>query len=187
VVLARELGRGFQRLHVVFVGADHEHAVDADLVRVEALDRALDLGEVLLLLEELQRARIDRLEADVHVEAVGVAHELQQLGVVDRSELCTRAPSALRYVRFWIRSNPSPRWIASTSSWNANSPSPRTMKSACSMPSSARKLVCVPPITAIAPASRTLSASRYDCGAVEVMAEIATRSAESTSLMSRSW
>src|SRR3989449_7774302 len=68
--------------------------------------------------------------------------------------------------------------MASTSSWNANSPSPRTMKSACCMPSSGRKLVCVPPMTAIAPASRTRSASRYDCGAVDVMAEIATRSAE---------
>ncbi len=45
----------------------------------------------------------------------------------------------------------------------------------------------VPPITAMAPAARTWSASRYDCGAVEVMAEIATRSAESTSFMSTGW
>src|SRR2546429_4550464 len=44
--------------------SDDEHAVDADLVGVEPLDGPLDLGEVLLLLEELQRARVDRLEAD---------------------------------------------------------------------------------------------------------------------------
>ena len=53
-------------------------------MRVESLDRALDLAEVLLLLEELQRSRIDRLEADVDVEAVRIAHELEKLGVVDR-------------------------------------------------------------------------------------------------------
>jgi len=70
---------------------------------------------------------------------------------------------------------------------SANSPSPRTTKSACSSPSSGRKLTCVPPSTAIAPASLTLSASRYDWGAVEVIAEIATRSAERTSFMSTSW
>ena len=45
----------------------------------------------------------------------------------------------------------------------------------------------VPPITAMPPAARTVSASLYDWGAVEVIAEIATRSADSTSLMSTSW
>src|SRR5256884_5084370 len=72
--------------------SDDEHAVDADLVGVEPLDGPLDLGEVLLLLEELQRARVDRLEAHVHVEAVGVAHHLEQLRVIHRLGPDLRAP-----------------------------------------------------------------------------------------------
>ena len=83
VVLERELGGGVDRLDVVLVGADHEHAVDPDLVGVEPLDRALDLRHVLLLLEELERPGIDRLEADVDVEAVCRLHELEELGIVD--------------------------------------------------------------------------------------------------------
>src|SRR5438128_1056330 len=63
-----------------------------DFVRVEALDRALDLAEVLLLLEELERAGIDGLEADVDVEAVRIAHELEKLGVVDRFRSNLGAP-----------------------------------------------------------------------------------------------
>jgi hypothetical protein len=42
-------------------------------------------------------------------------------------------------------------------------------------------------MTAIPPASRTRSASRYDCGAVDVIAEMPTMSAESTSAMSMAW
>ena len=55
------------------------------------------------------------------------------------------------------------------------------------MPSSGMNDVCVPPITTTAPAARAVSASLYAWGAVDVMAETATRSAESTSLMSMSW
>src|SRR3989475_7204180 len=84
VVLEREVRGRVDRLQVVLVRAHHEHPVDADPVGVEALDRALDLAEILLLVEELERSRIDRLEADVDVEAVRVAHELEELRVVHR-------------------------------------------------------------------------------------------------------
>src|SRR5215471_8755706 len=43
---------------------------------------ARSIFEVLLLLEELERAGVDRLEADVDIEAVRVAHELEELGIV---------------------------------------------------------------------------------------------------------
>jgi hypothetical protein len=59
---------------------------------MEALDRPLDLGQVLLLLEELEGPWIDRLEADVHVVAAGVLHELQELRVVDGLGADLRAP-----------------------------------------------------------------------------------------------
>ncbi len=83
VVLAGEADRLVDRLQIVLVRADHEHAVDRDVVRVEPVDRPLDLRDVLLLVEQLERPRVDRLEADVHVEAVRVPHELEQLGVID--------------------------------------------------------------------------------------------------------
>src|SRR5437867_1994355 len=92
VVLEREVRGRVDRLQVVLVGAHHEHAVDPDSVGVEALDRALDLAEVLLLVEELERARIDGLEADVDVEAVRVTHELEELGVVHGLGSHLRAP-----------------------------------------------------------------------------------------------
>ncbi len=86
----RELRGGVQGLQVVLVRSDDEHPVDADFVCVEPLDRALDLGQVLLLLEELERPRIDRLETDVHVEAVALLHQAEHLGIVDclRPDLC---------------------------------------------------------------------------------------------------
>ena len=59
---------------------------------VEALDGALDLGEVLLLLEQREGPRVDGLEADVHVVTVRIPHELEQLGVVDRLRPYLGAP-----------------------------------------------------------------------------------------------
>src|SRR5262249_62041822 len=66
---------------------------------MEALDGALDLRQVLFLLEELERARIDRLEADVDVEAVRVAHQLQELGIVDGLRANLSAPGGREIAR----------------------------------------------------------------------------------------
>ena len=53
------------------------------LMGVKPLDGALDLVQVLLLLEQLERPGVDGLEADVHVEAVASPHEFQHLRVID--------------------------------------------------------------------------------------------------------
>ena len=52
-------------LHVVVVGAEHEHAVALDAVLVQHLDGLLDVGHRLRLLEAVERLLVDRLETEV--------------------------------------------------------------------------------------------------------------------------
>ena len=53
-------------------------------MRVEPLDRALDLRQILLFLKELERPGVDRFEADVYVETAALPHEIEHLRIVHR-------------------------------------------------------------------------------------------------------
>jgi hypothetical protein len=54
------------RLYVVGVGAEHEHAMAADAVLVQQADAFDDIVDGLRLLVAVERRLVDRLEAEVH-------------------------------------------------------------------------------------------------------------------------
>ena len=92
VVLEREVHRVAHHVLGVAVGAEHEHAVAADAVVVQDVDRLLDVVDGLRLLEAVERGLVHRLEAEGDEVSPRGPHELEQLVVAHDVGAHLRAP-----------------------------------------------------------------------------------------------